>query len=316
MDRILELGCGTGILGMILAQFFADFHQHHCQNHHHRSSLDAVGKTHANLPSSSSSCELPACLVLTDGDAQALELLQQNLMRNQIVRRRSSREVPFSSNEPDDEDDGNEPVATTNPNPLNTPTEDEDDATAPLGFPVHATRLLWGTDDPDTLQTFQLWCHETLNDRTTTTTTKNQPPLVSSSSSSSSWKTDQTTNATTHFPFDVIVAGDVLYKPELISLFFATARALLLSTTMTHTALSTDAHDDGGDGVLWLCHVPRFTVTHECVVQGAQQAGFMVELVADGHDWVKDATATSTILACPMADVLRAKIYRMRLVQE
>jgi len=290
--RILELGCGTGILGMILAHFLADHHKHLRQ--HYDSRPNAVVD-----PSSSSSSMLPACLVLTDGDEQALELLQQNLIRNHIV---SSK---------------NDDATTT--------------TTVPLGFPVHFTRLLWGTDHPDTLHSFQAWCHETLKDGTTT----NQPTSALSSSLATdeaitTTKTTTTNRTTTSFPFDVIVAGDVLYKPELIPLFFATARALLLppsssSTTTTTTTtcirtLPTDANDDddGGGGSLWLCHVPRFTVTHDCVVQGAQQAGFTVKVMADGNDFLKDATdtAASTILGCPAADVCRAKIYRMRLQKE
>jgi predicted nicotinamide N-methyase len=83
--------------------------------------------------------------------------------------------------------------------------------------------------------------------------------------------------------FDTIVAGDVLYKEELPQLFFETVHALLSSK-----------------GSLWLCHVPRSTVTHAIVTTAATLANF---------SW--------TVIAIPRVPLLhtddmdRAKIYRM-----
>lgn len=86
--------------------------------------------------------------------------------------------------------------------------------------------------------------------------------------------------------FDCIVAGDVLYKAELPSIFFETAHALL----------STDRSS------LWLCHVPRHGVTQECVVEAAKAGGFAVETIDP---------PVGDIRGCPLEDVKRAVIYRM-----
>ena len=87
--------------------------------------------------------------------------------------------------------------------------------------------------------------------------------------------------------FDVIIAGDVLYKQELPVLFFATAKTYLCST-----------------GTMFLCHVPRANVTHELVIEAAKQAGFVIEPVD---------TERFQIQGCPMDDLTRARIYRLRL---
>jgi hypothetical protein len=91
--------------------------------------------------------------------------------------------------------------------------------------------------------------------------------------------------------FDCIVAGDVLYKAELPAMFFATANALL---------------SQNGGGSLWLCHVPRHGVNHDCVLIAAKDAGFAVETIDPPK---------SDVLGCPLEDAKRAVIYKMRLVQ-
>eukprot|EP00538_Stauroneis_constricta_P007168 CAMPEP_0119564760 /NCGR_PEP_ID=MMETSP1352-20130426/27977_1 /TAXON_ID=265584 /ORGANISM="Stauroneis constricta, Strain CCMP1120" /LENGTH=215 /DNA_ID=CAMNT_0007613547 /DNA_START=57 /DNA_END=701 /DNA_ORIENTATION=- len=76
----------------------------------------------------------------------------------------------------------------------------------------------------------------------------------------------QDNNDLTLSSFDMIVAGDVLYKEILPPLFFATVNEYL-----------------SADGVLWLCHIPRAGMDHERVRRFAQDAGFGVEEVPSDH---------------------------------
>ena len=156
----------------------------------------------------------PACLVLTDGDPQAVNLLQANL-----------------------------------DNPLN-----QIDSSL-----VTCKHLLWG--DVNSMRAMEACCRQ------------------------SQWKHLWQDVVT----FDVILAGDVLYKAELPKLFFKTARDLLLN-----------------QGVLWLCHVPRASVTQEVVVEVAKQAGFRVETISMDR-------VLRSMQGCPKEDASRARVYRMTL---
>ncbi|CEG42754.1 Predicted methyltransferase [Plasmopara halstedii] len=93
---------------------------------------------------------------------------------------------------------------------------------------------------------------------------------------------------------DIVLAGDVLYKTELLPLLFATVVRVLTS-------------DDAVVRVFVLCHIPRADVTHELVQREivAWKLKFkIVELPA------KDvADATSELKECPVEDVERAKLY-------
>ena len=90
--------------------------------------------------------------------------------------------------------------------------------------------------------------------------------------------------------FDLILAGDVLYKAELPRLFFETAYELL-------------DHDTGD---LLLCHVPRASVTQAIVQTAAKTAGFQTISVL--ADWQREVGPIS----CPMEDISRACIYHMK----
>lgn len=153
--RTLELGSGTGILGMTLSTL---------------------------IPPSSTSM----IVCMTDGDAVAVDLLQQNLQYNQIDR--------------------------TN---------------------CDATRLVWGEDDNGERRLFEQFCQQ------------KWPMLF--------------VEAVT---FDMIFAGDVLYKQELIPLLFATV----------HRYLSRNV-----DGCFYLCHIPRNNVSHQHVIEGAHRAGLKIK---------------------------------------
>jgi predicted nicotinamide N-methyase len=86
--------------------------------------------------------------------------------------------------------------------------------------------------------------------------------------------------------FDILLAGDVMYKKELPALFFQTA----------------DRYLSPKGGVLWLCHVPRSTVTHQVVQDAAVAAGFRIETVDTTNVVVKD---------CPKIDLDRAVVYKI-----
>lgn len=167
--RVLELGSGTGLVGMVASK---------------------LGN--------------PTCVVLTDGDSVALNLLQQNL------------ENPYNAID------------------KNT---------------TKATLLRWGSH----VDEFGKWCRQTFASDTN--------------------------------KFDVILAGDVMYKYELPKLFFETVHSLLSET-----------------GTLLLCHVPRALVTHDVVRAAAQECGFDIEEFDSSDIRVEN---------CPMHDRERAIVYKV-----
>ena len=160
-------------------------------------------------------------IALTDGDEEAMGLLDQNLL------------------DPYNEIDQNR---------------------------VKATFLRWN----ENLETFDDWCrtHECcrMNSNSNTTTTKDQE------------EHDK-------IEFDILLAGDVMYKKELPELFFKTAQHYLSQ-----------------NGVLWLCHVPRSTVTHQVVIDAAEAAGFSIRIVDTKDVVVQD---------CPKEDLERAVVYKI-----
>lgn len=121
---------------------------------------------------------------------------------------------------------------------------------------IHVTSLNWGTP---VCERFLDWCRLTLN--------------VHDSSA---------------ILFDTIIAGDVLYKKELPSLFFTTAFTLLSKNT---------------DSSLWLCHIPRHGVLHSIVVDAAHAAGFVVTII--------DTSIISQVEGCIPDDLQKAVTYRM-----
>lgn len=172
--RILELGSGTGLVGMLVSK---------------------LGP--------------PSCVALTDGDEQAMSLLQNNLQ-----------------------------------NPFNAIDSNI----------AKSTFLYWG----NAMQPFHDWC-------------QNSWPNVFQDS---------------QVRFDILVAGDVMYKKELPGLFFQTVDSLL-----------------NKNGVLWLCHVPRSTVTHQYMMKAANDAGFTIQT----HE-----TSSLEVTNCPKDDLVRAVVYRIK----
>ena len=93
------------------------------------------------------------------------------------------------------------------------------------------------------------------------------------------------------YRFDVVLAGDVLYKEGLPGLFFQS-----VERTMTV------------GGALYLCHVPRAEVTHEVVLEAAEAAGMEVERVdkfGDGQGEMKVPEDAKE------EDAVRARIYKI-----
>jgi hypothetical protein len=131
--------------------------------------------------------------------------------------------------------------------------------------------LRWGYDQ---VTEFTDWCRKAFDGN------------ENNNSSACALKKEQVWKEQDAVKMDCIIAGDVMYKSELPPLFFATVDALLESS-----------------GTLWLCHVPRATVTHEVVTLAARDAGFAVETV--------DLTTIPPVEGCPLEDSSRAKVYRI-----
>ena len=181
--RILELGSGTGLVGITVSKLLDD-------------------ADHKSL------------VVLTDGDEEAMHLLNRNL---------------------------SDPFNNINSNR------------------VKATLLRWN----EQFEIFDHWCLQQI------------PADLN-------YDGDHSSNV----DFDIILAGDVMYKKELPQLFFETAKRYMTIP----------------DGVLWLCHVPRATVSHQTVISAAQAAGLSIVAV-DTDDLV--------IENCPLEDLSRAVVYKI-----
>lgn len=100
--------------------------------------------------------------------------------------------------------------------------------------------------------------------------------------------------------FDIILAGDVLYKDDLPELFLKTVRTFL----------------NPENGVLYLCHVPRANVTQETVKDALFSAGFHVEKEVDfANEFLLEQqnllSSSSSLKDIPMEDIERAKIYKI-----
>lgn len=92
-----------------------------------------------------------------------------------------------------------------------------------------------------------------------------------------------------HDKFQKIVAGDVLYKRELLDPFFTTL----------HHFLSSEPSSSA-----YVCHIPRADVGHEVVLECAKKHHFKVQIVVDTFQSEKGYP-----IECPPEDVLRAKLY-------
>ncbi|KAH7484491.1 Protein-lysine N-methyltransferase efm3 [Phytophthora ramorum] len=93
---------------------------------------------------------------------------------------------------------------------------------------------------------------------------------------------------------DVVLAGDVLYKSELLPLLFATVTRVLKT-------------EDGVERTFVLCHIPRADVTHDLVQKQIIDSGLKFEEVKLPAEDIADAAAE--LEECPIEDVERAKLY-------
>lgn len=132
---------------------------------------------------------------------------------------------------------------------------------------ARATTLSWGDDDDASAAAFSAWCRA------------RWPHL---------WPPSDDNDDDSGITFDAIVAGDVLYRPELPRLFFETVRRYSSPAT-----------------VAYLCHVPRYHVEHDIVTEAARAAGLRAEEV--------DVSRLAPLLRddCPPDEAARAKVYRV-----
>lgn len=96
---------------------------------------------------------------------------------------------------------------------------------------------------------------------------------------------------------DVVLAGDVLYKSELLPLLF---------TTVAQVLSEASEREGGGKPAFVLCHIPRADVTHERVQAQIHQSGLAFEEMALAADASQDGVELDE---CPPEDVARAKLY-------
>ncbi|KAL3668694.1 hypothetical protein V7S43_005990 [Phytophthora oleae] len=92
---------------------------------------------------------------------------------------------------------------------------------------------------------------------------------------------------------DVVLAGDVLYKSELLPLLFATVTRVLKA--------------DEAERAFVLCHIPRADVTHDLVQKQIIESGLKYEEVKLPAEDV--ASAAAELEECPIEDVERARLY-------
>jgi predicted nicotinamide N-methyase len=96
---------------------------------------------------------------------------------------------------------------------------------------------------------------------------------------------------------DVVLAGDVLYKSELLPLLFATVARVLVESS---------EREAGDKPAFLLCHIPRADVTHERVQAQIHESGLAFEELALATDASQDGVELDE---CPSEDVARAKLY-------
>ena len=93
---------------------------------------------------------------------------------------------------------------------------------------------------------------------------------------------------------DVVLAGDVLYKRELLPLLFQTVTQVLLTA-------------DGKERTFVLCHIPRADVSHKLVQKQIIESGLRFKEVEMPTEDAMDAAVK--LEECPEEDVRRAKLY-------
>lgn len=115
-----------------------------------------------------------------------------------------------------------------------------------------------------------------------------------------------------------LVAGDVIYKSQLIEPFFAVVKELLVRYS---SSSSSDRDKDCGNGSaeytasLLLCHIPRAGVSHEVVQAEVARIGLTLTVLHQGGGaacW----TGGLVTRYSPEEDYSRAKLYLITLPHE
>jgi Lysine methyltransferase len=283
--RILELGSGTGILGMTMARNLGLTTN---PNHDDNTWI----KNNKNQNNSQRSI-----IVLTDGDDKAIELLKSNVLhRHNQIDTKYTKVIPlfwFTKCDPQYNEKRLQFLQTVqtsfyyNSNSYRVDIDDDDDH---VKFNSQEEK-----DDSSCLLIDQ-----NNNETTTTTTTTTDDGNVNTSATH-----DDDDGS---LLFDTIIAGDVLYKESLLPLFFDTVLTFLKKTKYNKN-IST----------LYLCHIPRNNVTQEMVQQYATQSGLVYTIIPIPNH-IQNIVPTihqpnddddDGCYHFPLEDVDRAVVYRM-----
>lgn len=222
---MLELGSGTGILGMTISRNMNLERNDSIQSDRELSRKNVI--------------------VLTDGDHKAIELLESNLCN------------------------ANNQIAT---------------------YSVKAVLLPWFTKGDHLFDEKRQQFLQSIHHAFSSTSHHNK-------NVEKEYDDSQNHDYNDDILFDSIIAGDVLYKDNLLPLFFDTVKTFLKKK----------------NGTLFLCHIPRNNVTQERVQQFATESGFTYKILSipnhvlapNEHDDDDDS------FRFPIEDVERAVVYQM-----
>ncbi|ETV96979.1 hypothetical protein H310_09828 [Aphanomyces invadans] len=160
---------------------------------------------------------------------------------------------------------------------------------------VGAKSVVATDGDADVVKDILAW--NVQNNLSKNTTGQNSPGSIGTTSL---WWGDESSNGVFRErfgvdKFDVVVAGDVLYKSELVTLLLATINTWLSAS-----------------GAFYLCHIPRADVSHEMLQRELTAAGLSFDII---QDYVAKGIQAATVARlpedCAMDDVIKAKIYRI-----
>lgn len=236
-SRVLELGCGTGILGM---------------------SISRTSNDDTNLENSNRNM-----IVLTDGDLKAIELLRSNLANVRNL-------IDLQS--------------------------------------VQAIHLPWFTKEDRNYESKRQRFLQSVKESFSSSSKYrrlNEKQYAEEHCTTAQHNTKAEKNDCYVYDedvlFDFIIAGDVLYKHDLLPLFFGTVTAFLKKT-----------------GTLYLCHIPRNNVTHDMVQEFATEAGFAYNILPIPSSLSESQSSASKVddsdddlRRFPVEDIERASVYQI-----
>ncbi|CAM9184820.1 unnamed protein product [Choristocarpus tenellus] len=114
-------------------------------------------------------------------------------------------------------------------------------------------------------------------------------------------------------PFDLVIAGDVLYKPSLLHPLLETAKGLLMAG-VGEGGRDKDNRDCRGERRvrMIICHVPRAGVTHKMVEEVLTSTGFEFKVVGGkGGEREEECDGGVNVGGVDLCveDALRARLY-------